>query len=116
MGLANKTDITLSGDIPRISGGSQNPDDPAPLTIPAGKTLTIDLNGYTLDTGDTVITVSERAKLTIENNPSGERADDAGTITNGGGIRVEGAGPLTIQHTVTLSGYTAHCRGCRRRW
>ncbi len=108
--INDQTDITLKCDIPRIPDDSENPDGsddpdgPDPLTIPEGKERTINLNGWTLDTDGTVITVSEGAKLTIKNGPD---ASQAGTITNGGGIRVEANGELTIQDKVKITGNTA---------
>lgn len=88
------------------SGDIDDTDDSGPLTISGDNPLTIDLNGHTLDTDGTAITVSEDATLTIENDPEEPESDtepEPGTIT-GGGIHVEAGGTLTIQNKVEITG------------
>lgn len=95
------TDITLGADVPRGSGTGT-------LTISENKNLTINLNGHTLDTGGTDITVSSSANLTIKNELDPvdipEESSSAGKII--GRINVDG-GTVTIQDDVEISGNTA---------
>ena len=88
-------------------------DDDVALTIASGKSLTIDLNGHTLDynagdyNSDSVIKVQSGATLTI--NDSDEDGEiRGGKINKGGGIYCEGdltlnGGSIT-ENTATLSG------------
>ena len=127
-------DITLSCDISRIPDDTGDIDDPkkAALTISSGKTLTINLNGRTLDGSGLgrVITVENGGILTIKNSvgtpgtiTGGDAAatDAAGgavtiqdnveitddSATNGGGIYVADGGTVTIQGNVEITGNTA---------
>ena len=127
-------DITLSCDISRIPDDTGDIDDPkkAALTISSGKTLTINLNGRTLDGSGLgrVITVKAGGILTIKNSvgtpgtiTGGDAAAtdaDGGTVTiqdnveitddsatNGGGIYVADGGTVTIQGNVEITGNTA---------
>ena len=105
--IANDTinDITLEKDVTRGSGGTGGSDNPGEINI--SKTLTINLNGHTLDTGGTDITVSNNAALTIENDP--EEPDDPDDSKPGriiGRIKVTG-GQVTLQDDVEISGSTA---------
>ena len=90
------TSITLGDDVSREGSTKE-------IVISQGKTVTINLNGYTLDGGGKgpVITVEEGGTLTIVDEP-GDGREANGVITggetssNGGGIYVNG-GTLTME-------------------
>ena len=92
----NYSTIILSGDKQEITRG-----DGEELKISGEKELTIDLNGHSLYTSGTRITVSSGAKLTIEN---GSSESQTSTIT--GGIQVEADGTLIITQGEASDGAT----------
>lgn len=92
----NYSTIILSGDKQEITRG-----DGEELKISGEKELTIDLNGHSLNTSGTRITVSSGAKLTIEN---GSSESQTSTIT--GGIQVEADGTLIITQGEASDGAT----------
>ena len=94
---AGKTYINLSYGITRDPEDTEQ----TALTISGEKDLTIDLNGHTLDTDGSEITVSDGATLTIENDPD---EPEPGTIT--GGIQVEADGTLIITQGEASDGAT----------
>ena len=68
------------------------------LTIPSGKTITLDLNGFTLDgSGEigAIIRVSSGAVLTITDSVT--NADKQGTITGGSASAIENYGEMTLE-------------------
>ena len=102
---ANGAIITLTGDL--TAGGGDTC-----LTIPAGKSITIDLQGHTLDRGlagassaadgGSVFKVDYQRTLTLTSNAG------TGTITGGyndygGAFYVDGGGTLNLEN-VTVSG------------
>jgi len=108
-GAANGDTVKLEKDVkwkesyPRASG-----DDSKPLEIPSGKTVTLDLNGHTIDRGlkgwingvtnANVITVSGNLTLTDGS------ADGTGKLT-GGNTTKEGGGVFIDQNaTFTMEG------------
>ena len=81
------------------------------LTVPEGKTLTLNMNGYTLDRGlftetakenGYVILVKNGGKLTINSGTSNGTIKGGHNSGDGGGIYVEAGGELTLTNvTVT---------------
>ena len=86
----------------------------APLTIPAGKTLTIDLNGYTLNRNCTSVDAKDGGEvfdvlgsLTIKDSSKSKKGRiTGGNGIKGGGIYVESGAVFELQ-SGTISGNTA---------
>jgi len=101
------SDTVTSGSTPFSNGA---------LCVPSGKTVTLDLNGYTLDRALTTSKDNGRAIILwgtlIIKDSSG---NNGGTITGAyntkyGGIEVANGGKLTLQ-SGTISGNIAGCAG-----
>jgi len=104
------TRITLTGDVTADEGDSA-------LLIPAGRYVTLDLNGHTIDRGlagqpagnnDNVITVSGNLTLTDSS------AAQTGTITGGNNGQAFGGGVSVKGGTFTMDGGTiSGCNAAR---
>ena len=97
-----------------ISEGYTGSSEDGFLCVGAGKTLTIDLNGHTLDRGlmdetssGCVIVVSEGANLTITDTSESK----SGTIT--GGWSTEDGGGILVKNGATLKIQAGNIRGNR---
>lgn len=88
--------IVLEKDITAPSGSS-------PLLIPAGKTVTIDLNGHTLSrglSGDAVANgnvITVKGKLILKSSASGGKVTGGNSTGNGGGVFVDANGTFLMQ-------------------
>ena len=117
--LQTEIDNAASGDTitltQAITAGSGN----GRLEIPYGKTITLDLNGYTLDrayegsASDTgsVIYISGSAKLTVkDSSPEKTGVITGGFATQGGGVYISKSGTLNLE-SGTISGNRAANNG-----
>ena len=100
----NYSTIILSGDKQEITRG-----DGEELKISGEKELTIDLNGHSLYTSGTRITVSSGAKLTIENGSSESQTSTiTGNTASKGGIYVADGGATRAQAAQILMNFCAY--------
>ncbi|MBO6302537.1 MAG: hypothetical protein J6N15_08890 [Ruminiclostridium sp.] len=108
-----KDALTAGGDV-RLTGNVTAGNSDTALVVPSGKTVTLDLNGHTIDRGlkgkdavsDNVITV--RGNLTLTDSSTGEPGTITGGKTNGNG------GGVYVNGTFTMSGGTIS--DCSATW
>ena len=113
----NNATITLSDDVTAYVASSWNEDwEDTELHIPAGKTITLDLNGKKLDRGLGDTPFAERGSVLVNDGTLIITSSTGKGIITGGGNRGDGGairnnGTLTIEEGVTISGNRARNSG-----